>query len=298
MPNASNRYHQLRGWRMGDGFYFRSTGYVTANFQSPTSVPNTSSYKLYPSGTSVAAPVWESSRNNNGSEYSGYQISSLQHPVKVTWQYGRPIISVDVNVGDYVFQRHQTQYANNFKDMPTSFSLQGDLFTEPTQAVNDVSTNDLSIDRLFKWDANNKKLYAVWSKNIENLQPSDNQFPEKVVDVLWQDINGVEYVVQVTIKWPQDSNQQLDYHYPHLVRAPPVSLDPDPDDEFKFLELIHTTAGATIDSQNGFTADQEGVSVLLFSEHSTSITGTQSENYKVRIDPPWLGVLTETISKS
>ena len=124
MPNASNRYHQLRGWRMGDGFYFRSTGYVTANFQSPTSVPNTSSYKLYPSGTSVAAPVWESSRNNNGSEYSGYQISSLQHPVKVTWQYGRPIISVDVNVGDYVFQRHQTQFANHFKDMPTSISLQ------------------------------------------------------------------------------------------------------------------------------------------------------------------------------
>ena len=92
--NASNRYHQLRGWRMGDAFYFRSPGYVTANFQSPTSVPNTSSYTLYSSGTSVAAPVWESYRNYNGSAYSGYNITSLQHPVKFAWQYGRPIIEV------------------------------------------------------------------------------------------------------------------------------------------------------------------------------------------------------------
>ena len=128
MFNASNRYHQLRGWRIGDGFYFRSTGYVTANFQSPTSVPNTSSYTLYSSGTSVAAPVWESYRNYNGSAYSGYNITSLQHPVKVAWQYGRRIIAVEVNVGDYVFQRDQTEHADKFKGMPTSFSLLGDLF--------------------------------------------------------------------------------------------------------------------------------------------------------------------------
>ena len=234
---------QLRGWFNGDNYYFQSLHNLNADFSQEVKEnppPNRSSQGSFNNNTSTNA-VWKEDftlgnatlRNGVQTKFSGYQITNIQRPVKVQWNYDELAIDRTVTIGDFVFEKdNDTETLEKFVSEPTS------IIKKPGSDI-----DGLSAPRCFEWDPINKKLYPLWADRTGKI---DTDF-----EITWEDVNGLTYLVTVTVKWPNKP------HYPHVVNAPGVNLDPNPDDDFKFRELRHSTSEAVVDTNNWFTAKKK-----------------------------------------
>ncbi|MCI0538335.1 MAG: hypothetical protein L0Z50_24270, partial [Verrucomicrobiales bacterium] len=243
-PNST----ALTGWINGDGFYFSSSGEV-----------NTSDGSLVLGGPSTrndGSPVanWiPSFPDSVGKTYRGLEIPQLHRAARVLWQYGTQAITVNATIGEYVFQNDPARAAT-FTTQPDQITVNAVTGTNPN-----VGAAEMTI-----WDPAAAKLYplvpglftAKWRPSPDAVEP---------VNVI------------VTVNYPNPA------HYPHIAEAPPVALDPDPDDNFVFKELRYTENQAAIDSEKRFTASTPGKTVLLFAELQRAGRGQAREFLRVRV---------------
>ena len=244
----------LSGWVIGDGYYFASEGAVDST--DGTLVDDES----IPHGLWVEDVM---ALDGNGDEtlFRGLQVSGsgLQRPVRMMWRYDNQAIAVTVPIGEYVFQDSVTVGLKTYTGAT--------FLTEPTEMELvrvDGSNQQVSDPDMAVWDGVAAKLYPLVPGVFKVTWPSP-------------DTAGREVDVQVTAVEPDTE------HYPHVAGAPPVSLDPDPDDSFIFQEVRYTENEASVDSEHLFTADSPGRTVLLFSEIDESGRGGPREYLRVRM---------------
>ena len=164
------------------------------------------------------------------------------------------------------------------------------------------------------------------SINLGNLSISSNKPPLVVTPVdsppgstgedvqIWDDVANVSYplrpgifliewenatdpskrvITQITSGFPgeQIPNDPIisfkgRSHYRHIAETPPVDLNPDPEDEYFFLDLKYTTGDAAI-ADGGYVANHKGKAVVLFSQALDDVAPAQGdltrEELRVRV---------------
>lgn len=177
----------------------------------------------------------------------------LERPARLVWNYGDKIIFKTVAIG---------QSISFTADEVESFGL---LATQqPTLDVPEVDptsdTSDLPSLEDFIWDTVTKKFFPV--RNIE-------------MNLKWSTEDGEPAKVNLTVTL-QDPD------YLHVAGTPGVSLIPHPPEgepnELIFQSVAYTTAGATVNDDNEFTAAEPGFTVLQFSRLTTSGRGGPVES--------------------
>jgi hypothetical protein len=244
----------LTGWISGDGYYFSDQGQVDPVTQLPSQ-----GAPAVVNGSPVAR--WITDGPNNS---LGYRINNLQRPVKVFWRYGAGAIAVNVMIGKHVFE--------NYPGLATTFYRQPDPIVDAKPA--DIATPAGG-------SAPNGELMAEWdpvSARLFPTIPGTFTVPWKPGD---DSQNAVE--IRVTSTLPFDPQRGINGHYPHILGAPPVALDPDPNDDFKFKSIKYSTSEASVDADKLFNANRTGFSVLLFSQIQRSGRGQPRETLQVRV---------------
>jgi hypothetical protein len=241
----------LSGWINGDGFYFPSVADVDTVSGALT-------------GTTGAGSIWRGGDTN--SSHRGLEITALDRPARVLWRYGPGAIAVQVTVGEFVFQ-NDPGLASTFTRQPSQVSPADFTINSAEFAVSGTTpaSDDITI-----WDPVAGRLYP--------LLPGQFTVPWKP----GTDDNNLPVDVRVTAVLPNDS-RGIRGHYPHIAGAPPVALDPDPDDNFSFKQQKLSNNGATVDGNGLFTAGTAGKTVLLFSEIQREGRGQPREFLRVRV---------------
>src|SRR5690606_12600242 len=153
--------------------------------------------------------------------------------VKVLWRYGAGAVVVNVSIGQHVFE-----------NLP---GLAGTFFRKPEPIVNakpaaiatPVGGSSPAGDLMAEWDPVNARLYPTI--------PGTFTVPWKPGE---DAENAVEIRVSATL--PFDPQRGISGHYPHIQGMPPVALDPDPDDDFKFKSIKYSTSEAAADGDKLF----------------------------------------------
>jgi len=244
----------LSGWVNGDGYYFGLQGQV-----------NTTQGVLLDEYAVVNGNWIGSITALDGAGtphlYRGLQISGIgiQRPVRALWQYGNQAIEVTVPIGQYVFQQPVTVGSKTYDGMTflQEPSVVNKIFV--SGAYQEVGDADMAV-----WDSVVAKLYPVVPGMLRATWPSP-------------DVAGQEIDVLVTVVYPTIP------HYPHIVSAPPVALDPDPDDNFIFESIKYNETQASVDSTGSFETDNPGHTVLLFKEVDNSGRTGPQEYLRVRV---------------
>ncbi len=241
----------LSGWINGDGFYFPSVADVDAVSGALT-------------GTVGAGSIWRGGDVN--SSHRGLEITALDRPARVLWRYGPGAIAVQVTIGEYIFQ-NDPGLASTFTRQPGTVNASD--FTLDAASFSPGSGSP-SADEISIWDPVAGRLYP--------LLPGQFTVPWKP----GTDDNNLPVDIRVTAVLPTDS-RGIRGHYPHIAGAPPVALDPDPDDNFAFKQQMFSNNGASVDGSGRFTADAAGKTVLLFSEIQREGRGQPREFLRVRV---------------
>ncbi len=220
----------LSGWINGDGYYFSSSGEIdTTDGHLISGGPG-----VRPNGNPAGA--WESEFvDSTGVKYRGVRIPDLQRAARVLWRYGDQQLRVQARIGEYVFQGNSLE--NSFTAQPTMITK-----VAVTGLNKNVGDTDMAI-----WDSAASRLYPLVPGIFKATWP-----------VSPGSLSTVEVIVTATYPEPA--------HYPHIAQAPPVALDPDPNDSFVFKELRYTENDAAVDGNNLFTATTPGHAVLVFNE--------------------------------
>lgn len=244
----------LSGWVNGDGYYLGMQGQI-----------NSTDGSLVDS-SAVANGTWVESvmaMDSDGNQrlFRGLQISGngIQRPVRTMWQYGNQAIQVTVPIGQYVFQEPVTVGSKTYNGAT--------FLTEPSvlkKILVNGSYQNVSDSEMAVWDDVAAKLYPVVPGMFRATWPSP--------DVADQEID-----VLVTVKYPDKA------HYPYIVSAPPVNLDPDPDDNFVFEAIKYNEIEASVDSTSSFEANKPGHVVLQFKEIDSSGRGGLREYVRIRV---------------
>jgi len=241
----------LRGWINGDGFYFPSVADVDAVSGALTGTPGTGS-------------IWQGGDAN--SSHRGLEITALNRPARVLWRYGPGAISVQVTIGEYIFQ-NDPGLAATFTKEPAAINA-GEFTLDQTTFASGGRTP--GTDEITVWDPVAGRLYP--------LLPGQFTVP-------WQpgtDDTNLPVDIRVTAVLPTDS-RGIRGHYPHIAGAPPVALDPDPDDNFTFKQQKFSNNSASVDGSARFSAGTAGKTVLLFSEIQREGRGQPREFLRVRV---------------
>ena len=220
-------------------------------FSDTGDIDETNSGELSDGGPVSGAASWQPVLDN-AHDYRGMHISQLHRSVRVMWRYGPHAIAVNATIGQYVFQG--TPEENVFTTEPDQIALVTVDGLNPN-----VGEADMTV-----WDPVAARLYPVVPGIVRARWRPDPESSDSV-DVL------------ITATYPAEA------HYPHIVGAPPVALDPDPDDSFVFKEVKYTESDGVVDSDNSFTASQAGKSVLLFGELQLVGRGQPREFLRVRV---------------
>jgi hypothetical protein len=240
----------LVGWIGGDGYYFGTQGTIdSSNGNLTEGAPATRA-----DGSAVAQWVNQFLDPANLKPYRGLFIPDLQRPANVQWRYGPQSFTVNVVLGEYVFQTDAAHAAvfTNQPDAIAKISVSG--------ANQNVGNNDMTI-----WDPQAAKLYPLVPGSFRATWKADP--------------SGVAVVdVNVNVTYPSPNP-----HYRHVTGTPPVALDADPADNFIFKGLKYTENSAVVDGDKMFTADNPGKSVLLFSEIQTVGRASPAEFLRVRV---------------
>lgn len=221
----------LNGWMNGDGYYFSSSGDISAaNGQLLQGGPATGA-------NNSPVGIWIPELLVDGQTlYRGLEIPQIQRAARVLWRYGAPVVVVEVAIGEHLFQNNPAQ-AEEFNRPPDQIQL-----ITVDGRNRSVGPSDLTV-----WDPEAARLYPVVPGQFRaTMRPASA--PDQTVDVL------------VTARYPNPA------HYPHIAGTPAVALDPDPNDDFTFKEIRYSENDAAVDGSKQFTADVRGRTVLLFSE--------------------------------
>lgn len=246
---VDNEDSSLKGWIAGDGWHFGSSGTIDDAHGGGL----TSGWPMVTTNGAVAQwkPHLEPLPVQALYDHRAMEIPELNRAAKVMWRYGPPAIAITVPIGMYVFQDD---------------ALDGEFPSEPEQieVVPGDGDGDVGVTDVSVWDPVAKKLYPV--------RPG-------VFKATWQrkgDAGLTEVIVTAEYPLPRA-------HYQHVAGSPPVDLDPDPDDDFVFKELKYSEGNGSIGDGSLFTADQEGKSVLLFSQIQRQGRGQPREYLQVRV---------------
>ena len=242
----------LSGWINGDGYYFSSSGTIDNHDGSLVEGgPQT--------GPDGPVALWQNSFfDANGRQYRGLSIPALRRPTRVLWTYGAQVFLDTVRLGEHVFQgadallEDYPELADAVRNPPDNVQMLAVHASNPN-----VADADMAI-----WDPNALKLYP--------LVPG--QFR-----ATWNKADGGSLHVLVTAERPSRP------HYPHIAGSPAVQLTSDPSGAFLFRALKYTENEAAITSDSLFTADQPGISVLLFAEIRQIGRGEPREYLRVRM---------------
>ena len=224
--------------------------------------------------TGQTSATWKKLKTIKGIDYAGYEIKNIERPITAQWQYGQLMIDETTIVGDYAFESGSNKFrlSNFTENEPTNIKVFSNESPNNTDQVDLPSTNTTirpSPERAFKWDPVNKRLYPIWAGNTFSTD-----FKYKMD---WESNDGLKYQVNITVKWPTEA------HYPHVVDSPGINLDPDPDDSFRFYDIIHTNCKAEVDENDIFKVPETGISVLSFAKLARVNRGPPSEAIALRV---------------
>lgn len=258
---SSSKGKLLAGWNVGDNFYFSSNGEVSPTDGHVIS-GDTSNADWLPSYTNGDGYTYRGLEINKDRINSGYL--GLMRPASVMWSYGDPAIEITVPIGKYAFEdpiqalgKHYNGVS--FLSAPTVYKK---LRIDGRKDV--ASGNEMAI-----WDEVACKLYPVVPGQF-SVTWTPTEEPERPISVY------------ITAVLPKDANGQLQPHYPHIAETPAVNVDPSSTDGFIFKEVKYSETDAVVDGENGFTASEEGWSVLVFGDVLSTGRGQVSEFVRVR----------------
>ena len=275
LPNQPKR--QISGWVSGDKYYFESFGAIgdaTFNKTSANGQVNLPGYQEGLTSTGQTSATWKKLKTIKGIDYAGYEIKNIERPITAQWQYGQLMIDETTIVGDYAFESGSNKFrlSNFTENEPTNIKVFSNDSPNNTGQV-DLPSTDTTIrpspERAFKWDPVNKRLYPMWAGNTFSTD-----FKYKMD---WESNDGLKYQVNITVKWPTEA------HYPHVVDSPGINLDPDPNDSFRFNDIIHTNCKAEVDENDIFKSPEPGISVLSFAKLARVNRGPPSEALALRV---------------
>lgn len=276
VDDATHGLRQLGGWVNGDSYYFEGFGNVNASWVKTSTGGDWSGVGnqqgLTASGETRAD--WLVQRTIGSNTYAGYKITNIQRPVKVQWEYGDLAIDETITVGDYAFESGPNAFRlQDFTDNePQNIQQQTNQSnSDPNNATTPPTPGPNSRPnpaQAFYWDEVNRKLYPIWA--------GDTWGTTYKYEMDWTNNDGVTYKVTITVEWPDEE------HYPHVVGAPPINLDPDPDDYFKFNGISHTDCTGVVDENDLFTTGGQGITVLSFSKLSKPARGPPKEAIAIR----------------
>lgn len=243
----------LSGWLSGDGFYFSSSGDISSNDGS-----------LLNGGPLVTAtgPValWNPAfMAADGRTYRGLNIPQLRRPARVLWTYGSQVYLDTVNLGEFLYQAHSAFLL----DKP---ELAETIRREPDEIrliTVDGANPNVAASELVVWDDNAKRLYPVVPGQYR---------------AIWNLADGQSVQVLITALYPETE------HYPHIVSAPDVQLNPEPvGGSFRFKTIAYSENEAGISDGSLFSVERAGRSVLVFAEVAQIGRGEPQEFVRVRV---------------
>jgi len=182
---------------------------------------------------------------SGGKAYIGRTVP-LDRPARAVWNFGAKVIIKTVTIGNFIeFSESEiTTFGLKPSERPTLASGSGDVATAAD----------------FIWDDVAKKFYA--------LRPVK-------MNLLWPTTGGNLAPVEVNAQWGV-------VNYKHIAGSPAVSLVPQPPAsqprDLIFKRVAYSTANASVDSQQEFSAAKSGLSVLEFSRITPAGRGGIAQN--------------------
>ena len=248
----------LTSWANGDGYYFAASGELdTSNGDLVKGFP-----KVLPNGNNVA--TWITPPNPlTSSANLGFEIRSLQRPVRTLWRYGTGAIKLEVTIGKHLFEDYP-EYAGVFVRDP-------DPIKDTVAASSVANLGGAQLSQLMvEWDPVSRRLYPTI--------PGTFTVPWKPGPTGTGTID-----IRVTAKLPYDAVRKITGHYPHIIEGPPVAIDADPTDDMLYKSIKFSTANASVDGNKLFVAPKVGFTVLLFSQIQRVGRGQPREFLRVRV---------------
>lgn len=248
----------LTGWASGDGYYFASAGEI-----DPATGALRTGNPQQVNGSPVAnwLPIPTPPDRPTASTLLGFEIPSLQRPVRTLWRYGTGALELSVTIGQHVFE--------SYPDLVAMFTRDPDPIKDPVAAPGVSTTGELGA-LMVEWDPVARKLYPTIPGSFTVPWKPGTDSPGAID-------------VRVKVSLPFDASRNIKGHYPHIVEGPPVALDPDATDDMSFRSIKFSNSDASIDGQKLFTAGKTGFSVLLFSQIQRVGRGQAREFLRVRV---------------
>jgi len=189
--------------------------------------------------------------------YASQPVANFNRPARVMWDYGDRIFDETVFIGG-------TVTFSTVDDPAVRAKLHTDL-PPALVTVLDSPQGSTSSDMAL-WDTVGKKYYPLRPGMLMSYWTTTADPNDRVI-------------IRLTFKYP------VVPHYRHIANTRPVPMDPSTNDAVSFvgLKYTETTTGAAVDSSGNFLATGPGMSVLQFTETSSSGRGGSVTTPRIRV---------------